>query len=286
MKARLYRTFIRLLPSLFYRIQHLRIHIKYGNHHYWANLKNPRTFNEHILKDKLSLNRRKYSDLVDKYLVKNVVKEMIGKQYVIPTFAYIDSLEKLNVSDIRFPCIMKPTHLSGYVKIYMTPEDLDIGEFKNMFSSFGKKNLYDLTGESQYRDLKPGVLFEELLYDPSGDLKDYKFFCFNGRVEAIQVDFNRLTNHTRSFYSKGWQNLGFSTMYPLHPDDIDVPVQLAKMLEIAETLSVNHKFMRVDLYNVNEKIYFGELTFHHGSGYEPFTTYKDDLWLGKFLGAS
>ena len=283
MKDLLYRILIKRIPALFFRLQHLRIHLKYGNHFYWARLNNPKTFNEFMLKDKLRLDKTKYQNLVDKYKVKDIVREKIGDEYIIPTIDYADSADRIEILKLTFPCIMKPTHLSGYIKIFNSDKEFNINEVKEIFCSLESKNLYDLTGESQYREVKPGMIFEELIVEKDEELRDYKFFCFDGKVAAIQVDYDRFSRHTRSFYDRHWKELKFSTMYPLNHDKIEAPMGLSKMIEIAEVLASGYRFMRVDLYNVKGKIYFGELTFHHGSGYEPFTTYEDDLFLGGYM---
>jgi len=280
MKEILYKILIRIFPSFFFQFQHFRIHKTYGSHSYWANLRKPLTFNEHILSRKMLPFKKDLNGLVDKYLVKEYVRDTIGESYVIPTYLYYADGDQIEVDQISFPCIMKPTHLSGYTKVFRSREEFNSFNFRAYADKMLKKNLFRGTGELQYKDVCPGILFEKLLTDDTGELKDYKFFCFYGKVKAIQVDFNRYTNHARTFMSPEWENLRFSSLYKLYEGEVKKPENLDVMISIAEELSKPHDFVRVDLYNVNGSIYFGELTFDHGSGYEPFTTKRDDIWLG------
>ena len=282
MKAFVYSLLIRVVPALFFKMQHYRIHQKYGSHTYWADLDHPKTFNEVVLSRKLLPEKDALGLLVDKVRVKEFVRDAIGEEYVIPTHQSLYLGDELDLDMLQFPCIMKPTHLSGFAKIYQHRDEFDRTEFLQLRSRYDAMSLYKITGERQYKSLKPGIIFEELLSEPGGSLKDYKFFCFDGEPRFVQVDVDRFTNHTRAFYDMNWTKQPFSTMYPVYTDPLEPPATFQRMIELARSLSSDFSFVRVDLYEALGKVYFGELTFDHGGGYEPFTTYDDDLLFGTY----
>ena len=278
----LYYPLVLLFPKSFFIVQHYRWQIKYGNQSiYRANLKSPGTFNEFTLAGKNAKVRDSFGQYVDKFLVKEFVKKTVSKNICINTQFYFNNIEELDLEKLKFPCIFKPTHYSGVVEVWNSKSDIDVGALKKAISILNKLNLYFLTGERQYKNLKPGYIIEDLLTtDDKSDLKDYKFFVFRGKVEVIQVDIDRHTNHTRAFYSRSWENLYFSTFYPTYTGDIVRPESLDEMICIAENLGATFAFVRVDLYYESGQIYFGELTFDHGSGYEPFSKVEMDEYLG------
>ncbi|WP_127844475.1 ATP-grasp fold amidoligase family protein [Psychroflexus aestuariivivens] len=277
-KIYIYQIFLKINPRLFYKIQHFRIHKKFGKHTYWPNISNPKTFNEKTIHSKCINQHKKLSPLVDKESAKEIISSVIGEQYIVPTQLVIkDKLEKKNLDQLSPPFIMKPTHLSGEIIIINNEEDFDLDQVNQWIDKCLTTNLDATTGEVQYRNLKPKIIIEDCL---GSNLLDYKLFCFHGEVHYIQVDHDRHTFHSRSFYKPNWSKQNFSTLYPMKIETISPPNNLAELISIAERLSKPFDFVRVDLYDTNGKVYFGELTFHHGSGYEPFTTYKDDLNFG------
>jgi len=278
MKKIIYQIAIFISPKLFFSLQHFRIHKKYGSHFYRINLKNPRTFNEKILYSKLIRQHDGLYPLVDKESVKEIVGAVIGQEYIIPTQMVVNhELTEDNIKELNPPFIMKPTHLSGLVMLVVNFEDFDLKRVNKWIRKSLKGNLHNTTGEQQYKGINPKIIIENSI---GTNLLDYKFFCFHGKVHFIQVDHDRHTFHTRSFYTRDWDKLNISTMYPIMQEKIKEPEGLSQMISIAEKLSKSFDFLRVDLYYTDGQIYFGELTFHHGSGYEPFTTYRDDLFFG------
>jgi hypothetical protein len=129
-------------------------------------------------------------------------------------------------------------------------------------------NYYKYGREYVYKGIKPCIIAEEYLGD---NINDYKFFCFEKGVCAIQVDFDRFSKHKRNIYTPNWQFMPLRMLYPNDPNIIiPRPENLAEMIKIAEILSYGIPHLRVDFYNVFGRIYIGELTFYHGSGCEPF----------------
>lgn len=283
-KPMLYRLGMSLAPSLLFRIQNVRMHRRFGSHWYWPDLRSPRTFNEKLLRSKLDKEHSHLSHLVDKADVKGWVARRIGPVHVIPSIGVFDSAEAVPIETLPRPCIIKPTHASGHVLILCgdendpTPEVV-LGQMK----SWQRINHWSVSGEPQYRNIPPRIICEPLLGDKGVDLPDYKFFCFYGEPLFIQVDLDRHSGHKRRFYDLNWQLEPFTLRYPMAQRDIDRPHTLDKMSEIATILSRDFKFVRVDLYTVDNSVYFGELTFHPESGTAPFSDFETDLRLGALM---
>ena len=159
---------------------------------------------------------------------------------------------------------------------------LNIDELKEKIAC---QKIYPHTGgrEWAYYGLKPGLIIEELLVNPENPdagINDYKFFCYSGKVKYVVVDVDRYTQHKRNFYDRNWNNLHVSSDCPQANVDIPMPQNYESMLKIAEKLSEEFPFVRVDLYNVQGKVYFGELTFYPWSGYVQFLPDSFDYVLG------
>lgn len=252
---------------------------------YPLNLNEPKTFNEKMQWLKLNDRNDKYVMMVDKYLVKDYVAQKIGDEYIIPTIGIWDEPSQIDFEYLPKQFVLKCNHNSGTVYICKDKNKLNKKEVLKILKSGMRKNYY-LTGrEWPYRNVKRKIIAEKFLVDESGtELKDYKIFCFNGKPLYVQVDFGRFTKHERNIYSTEWRYMGFSSMYPTNADKVIArPVCLEKMLEIASVLSKDIPFLRVDLYVIGDKIYFGEITFYHGSGYERFVPEEWDRKLGDLI---
>ncbi|WP_376696613.1 ATP-grasp fold amidoligase family protein [Wenzhouxiangella sp. EGI_FJ10305] len=282
LKCRLYSLALTLAPALLFRFQHLRMHRRFGSHWYWAQLRRPRTFNEHLLRSKLDGQHAAMTHLVDKAEAKRWVSERIGEQHIIPTLGVYEKPEDVPIQKLPRPCILKPTHTSGHVRILKgVDEEPTPGEIQNELASWQRINHYLISGEPQYRDICPRIICEPLLGAGQDDLPDYKFFCFYGRPTFVQVDLDRRTHHVRRFYNCQWKPLDFTLRYSMAPRETPRPTQFDQMVNIASKLSSGFSFVRVDLYAVDDRIYFGELTFHPESGTAPFSDFQADLELGK-----
>ena len=252
---------------------------------YTPDLEFPRTFNEKMQWLKLNDRKKWYTQLVDKCAVKQYVGNLIGEQYIIPTIGIWDEPSQIDFEYLPKQFVLKCNHNSGTVYICKDKNKLNKKEVLKTLKSGMRKNYY-LTGrEWPYRNVKRKIIAEKFLVDESGtELKDYKIFCFNGKPLYVQVDFGRFTKHERNIYSTEWRYMGFSSMYPTNADRVIArPVCLEKMLEIASVLSKDIPFLRVDLYVIGDKIYFGEITFYHGSGYERFVPEEWDRKLGDLI---
>ena len=282
LKAKLYPIGLALAPSLMFRVQHLRMHRRFGKHWYWANLKQPRTFNEHLLRSKLGQEHHSLAYLVDKAKVKNWVGKRIGAQHIIPTLGVYEQPADVPINRLLRPCILKPTHASGHVLVLKGGNGEPASdEIQRELAGWQRINHYWVSGESQYRDIAPRIICEPLLGGGKGDLPDYKFFCFHGEPAFIQVDLSRHTRHVRRYYDVQWQPQAFTLRYPMATAEVPCPGPFDQMLDIARKLSAGFAFVRIDLYAVEGRIYFGELTFHPESGIAPFSDFRTDLELGK-----
>lgn len=176
--------------------------------------------------------------------------------------------------------------IRGGVIICKNKKDFDFSNAKNILNKSLSRNYYWIRREFPYKNVKPQIMAEEYMTDDTGNqLKDYKIFVFGGKAEYIQVDYDRFTDHHRNFYSRDWEYLPFTTLYPTNKDKIiERPKKLEELLGAAEKISNtlrNPSFLRVDFYVVEDKIYFGEVTFYHGAGVEKFYPNEYNYILGE-----
>ncbi len=248
-------------------------------------LKNPQTFNEKLQWLKLHDRRPEYTKMVDKYEAKKYVANIIGDEYIIPTLGVWDNFDEINFDSLPNQFVLKCTHDSGGLVICRDKKTLDLDAVKKKINKCLKRNYYWGGREWPYKNVKPRIIAEKFMTDESGsELKDYKIFNFNGKAKIIQVDFNRFREHMKNLYTTQWAYIDVNVNYPTNPDhQIAKPEKLEKMLEFAEKLSADIPFLRTDFYSVEDKIYFGELTFFPGSGYMTFNPEKFGYTMGSWI---
>jgi len=246
------------------------------------NIDNPVRYTEKIQWYKLHGGLDEYSSLVDKYKVRSFISKTIGDAYLIPLLQVGDTVEDINFDALPEQFVIKLSHGSGYNYICKKKKHTDIDELKKLLSSWRNENFYFVGRERQYKNCQPKIIVETLLQE-DGELTDYKLFCFDGAPRFIQVDVDRSTHHTRSFFDLAWNKLPFTTLYPRTEKVIDRPGNLDEMIEIARKLCQSFRHVRVDLYNPDGHIYFGELTFTHGNGFEPFYPDEWDAAIGSYF---
>ena len=256
------------------------------------NLKNPQTLNEKINWLKLYDRRPIHTICADKYEVRAYVKEKIGEKYLVPLY-----FETKNPDDIKpdnlpdFPCIIKANHdSSGGIFVY-DKNELDYTEIVTSFKSRLKKNYYYAKKEWQYKNITPRIIVEKLLITEAGTIPmDYKVHCFNGKAHMVQVDIGRGSeNHFRNWYYMEWTRCPFKWTANLddgkqtEPADYDIPApkELEKMHELSNILAEPFDYVRIDWYDVDGKLFFGEITFHHDSGCRPIEPEEWDYKLGQ-----
>ncbi len=250
--------------------------------------KNPKTFNQKLNWLKLWSKDKGFEKYVDKYEVRNHVREAIGDEYLIPLLGVWDSVDDIDFAKLPKDYVLKNTHDSGGVVIVKDGMITDEGLKK--LKDHQKKNYFWNGREYPYLKAKPRIVAEQYMVDESGwDLKDYKFFCFDGKPEILflaserfktkggkaKFDYFDMNLNHLPFHSKGHEQ----NLENLHPQ---VP-NFELMKELAAKLSKGFPFIRVDFYNINGKVYFGELTFFHDDATVPLKPKKWNRILGDMI---
>lgn len=248
-------------------------------------LVNPIKYNDKIQWLKLYWYDPKATICADKYAVREFVKNRIGEEYLNDLYSYYDGISSIDISELPRSFVLKGNHGSGLNIICEDKEKIDWNEAFSRMKSWFNYNYYWKSREWVYKDIKPRIICEKYLEDKdNNDLRDYKFFCFNGEVKIVQVDFDRFRNHRRNYYDLTWKLLNVEICQPSdHGVEIDKPHNFNKMVEIAETLSKGFPHVRIDLYNIGGKIIFGEMTFFHGSGLEKISPTEYETVLGEWI---
>lgn len=250
------------------------------------NIEDPKTFNEKLQWLKLNDKNPLYTRLVDKYEVRLYIAQTLGEEYLIPLFGVYNSFEEIEFSKLPSQFVLKCTHDSGGIVLCKDKNSLDIRTTRDKINRHFRNNYFYHSREWPYKNIKPRIICEQFMVDGSGtELIDYKFMCFNGDVKCLFVCLNRnsKTGLNVDFYDMDWNPMPFERYYPRSGTIIPKPIAFDKMVEFAHKLSTNIPFVRVDFYEVNGQIYFGELTFFPGSGNEEFTPESYDYLLGSWL---
>ena len=250
------------------------------------NLENPETYNEKLQWLKLYDRNPLYTKLVDKYEVKDFISEKIGSEYLIKTLGVWDSFDDIDFDKLPDKFVLKCTHDSGGIVICTDKKKFDIKEAKEKIMKCFKNNYYYLGREWPYKDVKPRIIAEEYMEDSKDkELRDYKFFCFDGKVKMLFIATNRQGQGDTyfDFYDENFKHLPFTNGHPNAPVMPYIPKNAKKMIELASKLSSGIPQVRIDFYNVDDKIYFGEMTFFHWSGLVKFEPEEWDRKIGKWI---
>ncbi len=247
------------------------------------NLIRPKTFNEKLQWLKLFYKDYRMVICSDKLLAKKYLKYHGWGMYLPKTILVCDEIKMLNEESLPNECIIKTTHGSGNVMKYDADNsDMNFNKIKRMFNIWINQPYWNCMKEWAYNVVKPRIFVEEYLQDSKlVSLVDYKFMCFNGKCKLIFLVLNREKEEKMfvDFYDTNWNKLPFKRKYHSSKKVIQKPQQFEKMIEIAETISKDFPFLRVDFYIVNNKLYIGELTFFPGSGWEVFEPeYYDNVY--------
>ncbi|PTL98917.1 MAG: glycosyl transferase [Bacteroidetes bacterium] len=259
------------------------------------NLENPETLNEKIVWLKLNDRTPLHTQCADKYAVRDYVEVKIGKEYLVPLFYMTKDPRDITPDNLpNIPCIIKTNHdSSGGIFV----EDKNNTNWLLVRKSLKKRlkhNYYYGKKEWQYKNIEPCIIVEKLLTNNDGKIPDdYKIHCFNGKVQMIQVDVDRHSdNRYRLWYNIKWKREPYTWFRTNKEDynkakpkkiDVEKPKKLNKMVELSEILSEDFRYVRVDWYDVDGILYFGELTFHHDSGNTPILPEEWDKKLGNKL---
>lgn len=247
------------------------------------NLENPQTFNEKLQWLKLYDSTPLKTRLADKYLVRDWVKERIGEEYLVPLLGVWDSFDEIDFDQLPDQFALKANHGSGWNVIVKDKSKLDRRDAREKFSRWMQKNYaFNYGFELHYLNIKPKIIAEKYI-ENIDQVYDYKVLCFDGEPKFIWVDSDRFTDHHRTFYTLEWEKMPVEHNYPAEPKGIAKPKNLDKMIQFARQLSQGFAHARVDFYEVEDQLYFGEITFTSGSGTERTTPRSFEKEMGDML---
>lgn len=248
-----------------------------------VNLKKPVTYSEKIQWLKLYDRRPEYTIMADKYLAKDYVANIIGQEYIIPTLGVWERVEDIDFESLPNQFVLKTTHDSGGLVICKDKNRLDIEKAKLKLNKSLQSNYFLHGREWPYKNVKPRIIAEKYIEDKNGEMNDYKFFCFNGKVKALFVATDRPIDTRFDFFDVEFNHLPIVNGHPNAEKAIEKPKNFEDMIRLAEILSQGIPHVRVDLYNVDSKIFFGEMTFSHYNGMTPFEPDEWDRIFGEWL---
>ena len=251
------------------------------------NLKEPKTFNEKLQWLKLYDRKPEYTKMVDKVEAKKYAASIIGEDHIIPTLAVYNRVEDIDFDVLPNQFVLKCTHDSGGIVICKDKATLDKRAAVKKLRNGLKKNFYYINREWPYKNVKPRIIAEQYMTDKkTGELRDYKFFCFDGEVKALFVASERQVKGRETkfdFFDEDYNHLLIINGHPNASVVPEKPSCFDEMKEIACKLSKGMHHIRVDLYEMNGKVYFGEMTFFHWSGIVPFEPQKWDFEFGRWI---
>ena len=274
---------LRFLPDKMYVKLYFRLRL--GRK---LDINNPVTLNEKLQWMKFNYRFPLQSIVSDKLLVRNYVANKIGDQYLIPLLGQWDKFDDIDFRKLPNQFVLKCNHDSGGLVVCKNKNSLDINKAKSKINKSLKTNFYYIGREYQYRNIIPKIMCEKFISDNGQVPLDYKIYCFNGKPDVILVCKDRFNDNSHKaqylYYDQQWNFM------PLNKGDekiedprIEKPKNLDEMLNIASILSEDFYFARIDLYNINGKIYFGEITLSPNSGFDADITYETDLMFGNKL---
>ena len=246
------------------------------------NLKHPTVFTEKLQWMKLYDRQPIYTQMVDKYRCKELAASLIGSEYIVPTLGVWDAFDEIDFSVLPQQFVLKCTHDSGGAVICKDKATFEPEKAKAVIERALKRNYFYHSREWPYKDVKPRIIAEPYLEDSrDGELRDYKFFTFDGQPRYLYIAQGRgKTGETfADFYDMDFNHLDLKIDHETAPQPPHIPENFERMKELALKLSQGTKALRVDFYEVNGKVYLGELTLFHCSGFVPFRPpVWDEIW--------
>lgn len=249
------------------------------------NFDNVQTYNEKLQWLKLYDRKPEYTKLVDKYGVREYIAETIGSEYLIPLLGVWDSFEDIDFSKLPNKFVLKYTHDSGSVFVCKDKSKIDYEQLKKDSKKWLKRNYYWVHREWPYKNVKPRIVCEQFISDNDQTPDDYKVLCFNGKAKLIEVHMDRFANHKQDIYDIDWNKTDITQGYDEDSSYSikEKPKEFDRMIELSEKLAQNKAHVRIDWFVVNDKLYFGEITFYDGSGYAPFDKEEHDYLIGSWI---
>ena len=250
-------------------------------------LKKPKSFNEKINWIKLNERDKVMNICADKFLARKFVGDRIGEEYLVPLLWAGEKTEDIPFEKFPNAYVLKTNNSSGTNILVKDKSTINKDLIRNKLNQWLKENYYYPKREWVYKDIKPMIICEEFLVQENDEeLKDYRFFCFNGEPKFISVDFNinDKSSARRNLYDLNWNLLDAEISYPKELSlKVEKPEKLEKMIELSKILSKNFPHVRIDFYYVNKHIFFGEMTFYHQSGMGEIRPVEFDNTMGDWL---
>ena len=253
---------------------------------YKLDLKHPVTYNQKIQWLKLYGRCSEDTRLADKLEVKEIGADKIGREHVVPLLGSWDNVEDIDFASLPNRFVLKVTHDSGGVFVCKDKSNLDYDEVRRLFKTSLERDFYLVSREKAYRNIPHRIIAEEYIEDDNGTLKDYKFFCFNGEPKILFIADGRQKGEeyvTFDFYDMNFNHLPIINGHPNASVEQECPKTFEKMKQLAAILSKGIPHVRVDLYEVGDKVYFGEYTFSHWGGMTPFSPIEWDYRMGEWI---
>jgi hypothetical protein len=248
------------------------------------NLKAPDTLMSKIIWQNLYDRAPIYTQLVDKYAVRDYVASRIGPEYLNTLYGVYDNVKDIKFEELPEQFVLKGTHGADMILICTDKSQFNIPQAKKTMKKWLTTNFYKLWGEHAYNHVPPRIICEQYLAnDNESALVDFKYHCFHGVPKHIQIDRDRFINHTLNFYDLEWKRQPFGLWYPQSPEDLPKPKNLELMTQLACTLSEGFAFVRIDFYNVKGRIYFGEMTFYPCNGFGVLDPKEKDFEFGSWV---
>ena len=248
------------------------------------NLKNPRTYNEKLQWLKLNDRRPEYVEMVDKYLAKKYIGKKIGDEYIIPILGVWDKFEDIEFDSLPNEFVLKCTHDSGGLVICRDKHQFDLNAAREKINRCMKRNYFFLGREWPYKKLKPRIIAEVYMKDSCESvLTDYKFFCFDGVPKIMYSSKDKASDPRTDFFDMNYNHINMKMRDP-NADALPlIPQNFELMKKISSILSTGYPHLRVDFYEVNGKLYVGELTLYHCSGFAPISPPEKALEMGSWI---
>lgn len=265
----------------------LRYRLQMGH---WIDWNHPHTFTEKLQWLKVYGFRPEYTQMVDKYAVKDYVADIIGEEHVIPTLGVWDAVDDIDWDSLPNRFVLKTTNGGGSCGVVICKDKatLDREEAKRKLKRSMKTNIGKVHREKPYQNVKPRIIAEQFMEETArpeiDDLLDYKFYCFDGEPKLVMVAGGRQNGNKRfGYYDTNWSPVDITWGAPRPDVEFERPSDLDAMLKIATKLSADIPHARIDLYNINENVYFGEITFFDASGFEKITPESFDTVMGEWI---
>ncbi len=226
------------------------------------------------------------SQLANRVTVRDWVKEKIGEEYLIPIYGVYDCFDDIDFDDLPDRFVMKANHGSGWNIVVKDKSKFNKRKAKKKFDQWLSMSFtYWDEYEIHYNSIKPQIVIEKYMEDQCGELRDYKFMCFNGQEKYVWVDLDRYGDHRRNMYDMDWklQPWTWNARYPRYEGNVPIPPHFDEMKKVAHALCQDFIFVRVDLYNVDGRIYFGEMTFTSTSGFAPLKPDEYETIIGDMV---